>query len=65
MIPPLPPWPLGLDPPILNRHAPPNTPLIHRHAEQPPAVPSTNPQLLARSPHRVVLPLQLELFGEA
>jgi len=48
---------------ILDRHAAvsPHARLHHRLAEQPPAIASPDPQLLARLAHTVPLPLELEL----
>lgn len=60
MIPPIPTRPIRLQPPILNReHIHKHALLIHRLAEQFPAVPGARAQLLARAMHRLLLPLQV------
>lgn len=62
MIPPLRTRPLGLHPPILDRHQVRKHPLlVHALPEQLPAVADARPELLARGPHRLPHPLQLEL----
>ena len=63
MIPPIPTRPLHLRPRILNRHPRTKNPLLHHGLpKQPPPITHTRPQLLARSPHGIVLSLQLQLL---
>lgn len=60
MIPSIPARAIRLQPPILNReHIHKNTTLIHRLAEQLPAIAGARAQLLARAVHRLLLPLQV------
>lgn len=66
MIPPFRTRPLSLQPAILNgNQIRKNTLLIHRHAEQLPAIARAGPQFLARRTHGLPLALEVILLRPA